>query len=152
MRLYQHIFCPHCEHGSKPRLSISWPSAFRKTMFSDCDGNATLSRDRGTGVQGGAQKVGWSRKDLTKESLRDIKLRQGVKNIWIFGRLWSCWENTSKSLRAAEKNKEKIEVICTGFSADFFGSKSVEMFYFARKTKTQMLTTWQESTNVFLIH
>ena len=32
-----------------------------------------------------------------------------------------------KSLRAAEKNKEKVEANCTGFSADFFGTQSVEM-------------------------
>ena len=30
-----------------------------------------------------------------------------------------------KSKGAAEKNKEKIEAICTGFSAEFFGSQSV---------------------------
>ena len=42
---------------------------------------------------------------------------------------------------AAEKNEEKVEANCTGFSADFFGSQSVEMFGFARKTKIQMLTT-----------
>ena len=40
-----------------------------------------------------------------------------------------------------EKNKEKLEANCTGFSAEFFGSQSVEMFGFARKTKIQMLTT-----------
>ena len=98
-----------------------------------------------------------------KESPRDVTLRQGVENIWIFARFWRCWENPSKSLRAAEKsqgpaekNKEKVEATCTGFSAEFFGSQSVEMFCFARKTKNQMLTTsslqgaWQESTNVFL--
>ena len=28
---------------------------------------------------------------------------------------------------AAEKNKEKFEANCTGFSADFFGTQSVEM-------------------------
>jgi hypothetical protein len=33
----------------------------------------------------------------------------------------------SKSLRAAEKNKEKVEANCTGFSADFFGTQSLEM-------------------------
>ena len=42
---------------------------------------------------------------------------------------------------AAEKNKEKVEANCTGFSAEFFGSQSVEMFCFARETKIQMLTT-----------
>ena len=40
-----------------------------------------------------------------------------------------------KSQGAAEKNKEKVEANCTGFSAEFFGSQSVEMFCFARKTK-----------------
>ena len=48
-------------------------------------------------------------------------------------------------LRAAEKNKEKVEANCTGFSAEFFGSHSVEMFCFARKTKVQMLTTYSRS-------
>ena len=57
-------------------------------------------------------------------------LRQGVENIWIF---------------ATEKNKEKFEANCTGFSAEFFGSQSVEMFCFARKTKIQMLTTFAQS-------
>ena len=42
---------------------------------------------------------------------------------------------------AAEKNEERVEANCTGFSAEFFGSQSVEMFCFARKTKIQMLTT-----------
>ena len=45
-----------------------------------------------------------------------------------------------KSQGAAEKNKEKVEANRTGLSAKFFGSQSVEMFYFARKTKIQMLT------------
>ena len=52
---------------------------------------------------------------LKKESLRDVTLQKGVENIRIFARFWSCWENPSKSLRAAEKsqgaaekNKEKI--------------------------------------------
>ena len=36
---------------------------------------------------------------------------------------------------AAEKIKEKVEANCTGFSSEFFGSQSVEMFCFARKTK-----------------
>ena len=52
-------------------------------------------------------------------------LWQGVENIWIFARFWSCWENPSKSIRAAEKNKEKVEANYTGFSAEFFGTKSV---------------------------
>ena len=78
---------------------------------------------------------------LKKESLRDVTLQQGVMNIWIFARFWSCWENPSKSLRAVEKNKEKVEANCTGFSAEFLCSQSVEMFCFARKTKIQMLTT-----------
>ena len=46
---------------------------------------------------------------------------------------------------AAEKNKEKVEANCTGFSAEFFGSQSVEIFSFARKTKIQMLTTSSRS-------
>ena len=51
----------------------------------------------------------------------------------------------AKVLRAAEKNKEKVEANCTGFSAEFFGSQSVEMFCFARKTKIQILTTSSRS-------
>ena len=82
-----------------------------------------------------------SLKDLKKDSPRHVTLRQGVKNIWIFVRFWSCWENPSKSLRAAEKNKKKVEANFTGFSAEFFGSQSVEMFCFAKKNKIQMLTT-----------
>ena len=51
-----------------------------------------------------------------------------------------------KSQEAAEKIKEKVEANCTGFSAEFFGSQSVEiMFCFARKTKIQMLTTSSQS-------
>ena len=46
-----------------------------------------------------------------------------------------------QSSRAAEKSREKVEANGTGFSAEFFGSQSVEMFCFARKTKIQMLTT-----------
>ena len=59
-----------------------------------------------------------------------IYLRQFTKivcfyDVWIFAPwIWSCWENASKSLRAAkksqgtaEKNKEKVEANCTGFSA-----------------------------------
>ena len=82
------------------------------------------------------------------ESPRDVTLRQGVKHIWIFACSWSCWEDPSKSLRAdeksqgtPEKNKEKVEANYTGFLAEFFGSQSVEMIGFTRKTKIQMLTT-----------
>ena len=46
---------------------------------------------------------------------------------------------------AAEKNKEKVEANCTGFSAEFFGSQSVEMLCFAKKTKIQMLTFSSQS-------
>ena len=45
---------------------------------------------------------------------------------------------------AAEKNKEKVKANCTGFSAEFFGSQSEEMFCFDRK-KNQMLTTSSRS-------
>ena len=77
-------------------------------------------------------------------------LRQGFKNIWIFAYFRNCWENTSKSLRAleksqgaAEKNKEKVKANFIGFSAEFFGSQTVEtLAFFARKTKIQMLTTF----------
>ena len=42
-------------------------------------------------------------------------------------------------LGAAEKNKEKVKAICTGFSV--LVSQSVE-FSFSGKTKIQMLTTF----------
>ena len=45
---------------------------------------------------------------------------------------------TKKMLGAAEKNKEKVKAICTGFSG--LDSPSVE-FSFSGKTKIQMLTT-----------
>jgi hypothetical protein len=57
---------------------------------------------------------------------------------------WSCWgaaeksEKVEKKCGDTEKNKEKLEANCTGFSAEFFGSQSVEMFCFARKTKIQL--------------
>jgi hypothetical protein len=76
-------------------------------------------------------------------------LQQGVENIWIFTCFLNCWENQSKSLRdaeksqgAAEKNKEKVEANCTSFSAEFFGSQSVEMFCFARKKTIPRLYIW----------
>ena len=82
--------------------------------------------------------------------------------IWIFARFWSCWENPSKSLRAAEKsqggaekNKETVEANCTGFSAEFFGSQSVEMFCFARKKNSNVNNFFLELDNnppVFLNH
>ena len=54
-------------------------------------------------------------------------LQQGVENIWIL----PIFGAAEKSQGAAEKNKENIEAKCTGFSAEFFGSQSVEMFRFA---------------------
>ena len=39
------------------------------------------------------------------------------------------------SQEAAEKNKEKVEANCTGFSAEVFGSQSVEMFRFCQENK-----------------
>ena len=47
-----------------------------------------------------------------------------VKNIWIFARFLKL---LSKILRAAEKNKERVQANCIGFSADFFGTQLVEM-------------------------
>jgi hypothetical protein len=44
----------------------------------------------------------------------------------------------------AAERENKVESNCTGFSAEFFGSQSVEMFCFARK-KNQMLTTFSWS-------
>ena len=58
---------------------------------------------------------------------------------------WSCWGKSRKNWGAAEKNKEKIEASCTGCSAEFFGSQSLEMLCFARKTKFQRLTTFCQS-------
>ena len=52
---------------------------------------------------------------------------------------------SKQKLEAAEKNKEKIEASCTGCSAEFFASQSVEMLCFARKTKFQRLTTFCQS-------
>ena len=69
-------------------------------------------------------------------------LQQGVKNIWIFVRFFGAAE---KSQGAADKDKEKFEANCTGFSEEFFDSVSVEMFCLARKTKIQMLTTSSRS-------
>ena len=46
---------------------------------------------------------------LKKRAPRDVTLQQGVVNIWIFARFWNCWENPSKRIRAADKNKEKVE-------------------------------------------
>ena len=65
--------------------------------------------------------------------------------------LWSCWEKSRKKLGAAEKNKEKVKAICTGFSV--LVSQSVE-FSFSGKTKIQMLTTfagvWHCPSTTFL--
>ena len=65
-----------------------------------------------------------------------------------FGTFLELLRKSSKSLRpaeksqgAAEKNQEKIEANFTGFSRPFFGSQSVEIFCFTRKTKIQILTT-----------
>ena len=49
--------------------------------------------------------------------------------------IWSCWENPSKCLRATEKNKEKVEANCTGFSAELLGFQSVEIFFFGQENK-----------------
>ena len=69
-----------------------------------------------------------------------------------FLRVFELLRKSKQSLRAAEKSQEKIEELlrkieakCTGFSAEFFDSQSVEMFCFARKTKMQMLTTSSRS-------
>ena len=84
-------------------------------------------------------------------------LWQGVEKIWIFAWFMSCWENPSKSSRAAEKiqdaakkNNEKVEANCTGFSAEFFGSQLVEMFCFARKKNNVDNGAGEKSTNAFL--
>ena len=70
---------------------------------------------------------------------RSSKVLRTFEFLCVFG---AAEKNPSKSLRAAEKsqgatekNKEKVKANCTGFSAEFFGSQSVEMFCFARKQK-----------------
>ena len=65
---------------------------------------------------------------------RSGKVSRKFEFLHIFRAAW-------KSQGAAEKNKEKVEANCTGFSGEFFGSQLVEMFCFARKTKIQMLTS-----------
>ena len=51
---------------------------------------------------------------------------------------------------AAEKNEEKIEATCTGFSTEFFGSHV--LFYQKNKSSNFQLLAgaWQESTIFFL--
>ena len=73
---------------------------------------------------------------MKKKSSRVSTLRQGVENIWIFARFRNCWENPSKGLRAAEKsqgatekNKEKVESNCTGFSAVLWFSVSRNVLF-----------------------
>ena len=68
---------------------------------------------------------------------RSSKVSRTFEFLGIFGaaekiqaKFKSCWES-----------REKVKANDTGFSAEFFGSHSVEMFCFARKTKIQMLTT-----------
>ena len=88
-------------------------------------------------------------KKRAQEMSRSGKVSRTFDFLRVFG---AAEKKPSKSLRAAEKcqgaaekNKEKIEANCTGFSAEFFDSQSVEMFCFARKTKIQMLTTSSRS-------
>ena len=63
----------------------------------------------------------------------------------------SCSGKVSKTFEflsdfgAAEKNTKNVEANCTDFSSEFFGSQSVEIFCFARKTKTRMLTSSSRS-------
>ena len=60
-------------------------------------------------------------KKRAREMSRSSKMSRTFEFLRVFG--------------AAEKNKEKVEANSTGFSAEFFGSQSVETFSFARKTK-----------------
>ena len=61
---------------------------------------------------------------LFKRTLNSVMpLVGGLGGIWSF------------SYGAAEKYNEKVEAKCTGFSLEFFGSQSAEMFSFARKSK-----------------
>ena len=69
---------------------------------------------------------------------RSCKVSRTFEFLQVFG-------VAEQSQGAAEKNKEKVEANDTCFSAEFFGSQSVEMFCFARKTKVQMLTTSSRS-------
>ena len=75
---------------------------------------------------------------ILKKRAREMSCSSKVSRTFEFLCVFGAAE---KSQGAAEKNKEKVEANCTGFSAEFFGSQSVEMFCFARKTKIQMLTT-----------
>ena len=45
-----------------------------------------------------------------------------------FLRVFELLRKSKQSLRVAEKSQEKVEANGTGFSAEFFGSQSVEMF------------------------
>ena len=53
---------------------------------------------------------------------RSSKVSRTFEFLRIFGA-------TEKSQGAPEKNKEKVEANCTGFSAEFFASQSVEILF-----------------------
>ena len=55
--------------------------------------------------------------------------------------IFFCVFGAAEKSHWAEKNTEKVEGNCTGFSTEFFGSQWVEIFCFARETTIQMLTT-----------
>ena len=75
----------------------------------------------------------WSHKDLRK---RAWEMLHSCKVLRTFELLCVFWENPSR---------EKWRKNCTGFSAEFFGFQSVEIFCFAKKTKIKMLTTSSRS-------
>ena len=57
--------------------------------------------------------------------------RQTTHNFCCLAAKFKSLRAAEKSQGAAEKNKETVETNCNGFSAEFFGSQSVEMFCFA---------------------
>ena len=67
---------------------------------------------------------------------RAWEMLHSCKVLRTFELLCVFWENPSR---------EKWRKNCTGFSAEFFGFQSVQMFCFARKTKIQTLITSSRS-------
>ena len=61
-----------------------------------------------------------------------------VSGTFEFLQVFGAAEKIKQSLRAAEKSQEKVEANGTGFSAEFFGSQSVEMFCFTREKKSNV--------------
>ena len=74
-------------------------------------------------------KNNYSCKDLKKEIAREMSRSGKVSRTFEFLRFFG----------AAEKIQAKVGANSTGFSAEIFGSQSVQIFCFARKTIIQML-------------